>query len=81
MKKIILILATFLTVNIFGGLQVAECSTAIGKAPTSVSNPAQARLMARRAAQVMAMKDNGGQVPQVISENWNSNSGEYVIQY
>ena len=81
MKKIILIIVTILAVNIFGGFSSAEAAVAVGKAPENVSNPAQARMMARRAAQVIAMKNNGGHVPQVISENWDSASGEYTILY
>lgn len=81
MKKIILILATIFAVNIFGGFSSVEAATAVGKSPVNISNPAQAKLMARRAAQVIAMKENGGKVPQVISENWNPATGEYIIEY
>ena len=81
MKKIIIILATIFAVNIFGGFSSTEAATAIGKSPANISNPAQAKLMARRAAQVIAIKNNGGKVPQVISEDWNPATGEYTIQY
>ena len=81
MKKIIIILATIFAVNIFGGLPSVEASTAVGKAPMNISNIVQAKLMARRAAQVIAIKNNGGKAPQVISENWNPVTGEYTIQY
>ena len=81
MKKIIIILATIFAVNIFGGFSSVEAATAIGKSPANISNPAQAKLMARRAAQVIAIKNNGGKVPQFISENWNPATGEYTIEY
>lgn len=81
MKKIIIILATIFAVNIFGGFVSAEAATAIGKSPANISNPAQAKLMARRAAQVNAIKNNGGKAPQIISENWNPVTGEYIIEY
>ncbi|MBQ9441394.1 MAG: hypothetical protein IJU55_00065 [Selenomonadaceae bacterium] len=81
MKKIILILATIFAVNIFGGFSSVEASTAVGKSPANISNSVQAKLMARRAAQVIAIKNNGGKVPQVISENWNPATGEYTIEY
>lgn len=81
MKKIILILATIFAVNIFGGFSSVEAATAVGKSPANISNSVQAKLMARRAAQVIAIKNNGGKVPQVISENWNPATGEYTIEY
>ena len=81
MKKIIVILATIFAMNIFGGLSSVEAETAIGKAPENFSNPAQAKIMARRAAQVIALKNNGGKLPQIISENWNPVTGEYTLQY
>lgn len=81
MKKIIIILATIFAVNMFGGFSSTEAATAVGKSPANISNPAQAKMMARRAAQVIAIKNNGGKVPQIISENWNSFTGEYIIEY
>ena len=81
MKKIILILATMFALNIFGGFASAEAATAVGKSPVNISNPVQAKLMARRAAQVIAIKNNGGKAPQIISENWNPATGEYIIEY
>ena len=81
MKKIIIILATIFAVNIFGDFAPTEAATVIGKAPANSSSPAQARIMARRAAQVIAIKNNDGKIPQVISENWNPSTGEYSIQY
>lgn len=58
----------------------SEAATAIGIAPVGMVG-AQARVMARRAAQVVAIRDCGGKMPQVISEAWNPNSGEYIINY
>lgn len=81
MKKIIILLTMIFAVNIFGGFSSSEAATATGKSPVNISNPAQAKMMARRAAQVIAIKNNGGKVPQVISENWNPATGEYTIQY
>ena len=79
MKKTIVIITVIVSV-IFASSDV-EAATAVGKAPAGLSNPAQARIMARRAAQVIAMRDNGGKVPQIISENWNPETGEYTIEY
>lgn len=78
MKKLIIMMTIIFSVANF---HTAEATTAIGKAPTNISNPVQAKLMARRAAQVIAIKNNGGQVPKIISEDWNPSTGEYTIQY
>ena len=29
----------------------------------------------------ITIRDNGGKIPQVISEKWNAEKGEYVIEY
>lgn len=58
----------------------SEAATAIGLAPTGMIG-AQARVVARRAAQIIAIRDCGGKMPQIISEAWNPNSGEYIINY
>ena len=81
MKKLLIAVATIFTMNFFVCSQNAEAAVAVGKAPINISNPAQARMSARRAAQVVAIKNNGGKAPQVISESWNSSTGEYTIQY
>lgn len=79
MKKTFVIVSVILSMFVL--CFKVEAAVAIGKAPANISNPVQAKLMARRAAQVVAIKNNGGKVPQVISENWNPNTGEYTIQY
>lgn len=56
----------------------SEAATAIGIAPTGTVG-AQARVMARRAAQVVAIRDCGGKMPQIISESWDGN--QYIINY
>lgn len=56
----------------------SEAATAVGLAPTGMVG-AQARVMARRAAQIIAIRDCGGKMPQVISESWDGN--QYIINY
>ena len=80
MKKIIVILATVFAINFFN-YSVVEGATVTGKAPDGIANQAQARILAKRAAQVLAIKNNGGKVPQIISESWDSETKEYTIEF
>lgn len=61
-------------------LNTSEAATAIGIAPVGTVG-AQARVMARRAAQVIAIRNCGGRMPQIISEAWNPDLGQYIINY
>ena len=79
MKKIFIAVVTLLALLIFN--PTADVAIAVGKAPDNITNKAQARILARRAAQIMAIKDNNGKLPQSISETWDENKGEYIIQY
>lgn len=58
----------------------SEAATAVGIAPVGMVG-AQARVLARRAAQVMAIRNCGGRMPQIISEAWNPDLGQYIINY
>ena len=78
MKNAIVIIT--LISSIFCFASDVEAATAVGKAPANTVG-AQARIMARRAAQVIMMRDNGGRVPQIISEKWDETTKEYSIEY
>lgn len=72
MKKMFAILSAIFVLN-FGVSQV-DAAVAIGKAPSGTIG-AQARILAKRAAQVVALKDNGGKNPKVIAESWDEKTG------